>query len=249
MRRSSDAALPATLDPPRPSRVRAPRKRPYDIPEMLRRIRDAVAQYPKAALFELYDLGHTTPFEILIACIISIRTRDEVTVPTARRLFSIARTPAHVAHLSTTQIDHAIRPATFHTPKASTIHQIATRCVAEFHGHLPCDFDTLTSFNGVGPKCANLTLGITCASENSPPPGVGVDIHVHRVTNRWGYTHAPTPEKTMAQLHEKLPKDYWVEINALLVPFGKHVCTGPLPHCSTCPVLEFCHRVGVTRHA
>jgi endonuclease-3 len=99
----------------------------------------------------------------------------------------------------------------------------------------------LLSFQGVGPKCANLTLGIACNL-----PLIGVDIHVHRVTNRWGYVQAPTPEKTMVALQEKLPQPYWIEINALLVPFGKHICTGVAPKCSTCPLLEMCQQVGVT---
>jgi endonuclease-3 len=97
------------------------------------------------------------------------------------------------------------------------------------------------SFHGVGPKCANLALGIACGL-----PLIGVDIHVHRVTNRWGYVQTATPEKTMTALQEKLPRAYWVEINALLVPFGKHVCTGTRPKCSTCPLLEMCRQVGVT---
>ncbi len=101
----------------------------------------------------------------------------------------------------------------------------------------------LLSFPGVGPKCANLVLGIACGE-----PRIGVDIHVHRVTNRWGYVAATTPEKTMAALEAKLPRKYWVEINRLLVPFGKHVCTGVRPKRSTCPVLEMCRQVGVTEH-
>jgi endonuclease-3 len=101
----------------------------------------------------------------------------------------------------------------------------------------------LLSVHGVGPKCANLALGIACNL-----PLVGVDVHVHRVTNRWGYVDTATPEKTMAALQEKLPRAYWVEINALLVPFGKHVCTGAAPKCSTCPLLDMCRQVGVTTH-
>jgi endonuclease-3 len=96
---------------------------------------------------------------------------------------------------------------------------------------------------GVGPKCANLVLGIACKE-----PFIGVDIHVHRVTNRWGYIAEKTPETTMVALQQKLPREYWVEINRLLVPFGKHICTGTLPKCSTCPVLEMCQQVGVERH-
>jgi endonuclease-3 len=101
----------------------------------------------------------------------------------------------------------------------------------------------LLSLKGVGPKCANLTLGIACDE-----PCIGVDVHVHRVTNRWGYVSAKTPEKTMEQLHAKLPRHYRVEINALLVPFGKHICTGDRPKCSSCPLLSMCRQVGVTSH-
>jgi endonuclease III len=108
---------------------------------------------------------------------------------------------------------------------------------------LPCDREVMLALPGVGPKCANLVLGIACGEAR-----IGVDIHVHRVTNRWGYVQAPTPEKTMEQLEAKLPRRYWVEINRLLVPFGKHVCTGRLPKCSTCPVLDMCRQVGVTEH-
>ena len=105
------------------------------------------------------------------------------------------------------------------------------------------DADALTAFRGVGPKCAHLAVGIACNE-----PFLGVDIHVHRVTNRWGYVQAKNPEKTMLALQQKLPRRYWVEINALLVPFGKHICTGFRPKCSTCPVLEYCRQIGVVRH-
>jgi endonuclease III len=140
-------------------------------------------------------------------------------------------------------IDDLITPCTFHEVKAKTIRDIARRSVEEYGGELPCERDVLLSLHGVGPKCANLTLGIVCSL-----PLIGVDVHVHRVTNRWGYVSTRSPEKTMEALQEKLPCDYWVEINALLVPFGKHVCTGAVPKCSTCPLLEMCQQVGVTKH-
>lgn len=221
-----------------------PDKRPFDIDLAIERITAAVRPYRKAALFELAEAGYDSPFEILLACIISIRTRDEVTVPTARRLFESARTPEAIARLSVEEIDHRIRACSFHEPKAQQIHEIARRVVEEHGGELPCDFDTLTGFRGVGPKCANLTLGIACGQA----AGIGVDIHVHRVTNRWGYVQTRSPERTMAALQRTLPRSYWVRINALLVPFGKHVCTGSRPRCSTCPVLEMCRQVGVTDH-
>jgi endonuclease-3 len=218
-------------------------KQPFDIEETMRRLREATAPYPKAALFELAAEGHSSVFEILIACILSIRTRDETTLPVARGLFAQARTAAEVAALSETEIDRLIASCTFHEPKAKTIRTIARQTVAEHGGVLPCDRDVLLSFKGVGPKCANLTLGIACDL-----PLIGVDIHVHRVTNRWGYVATRTPEKTMEALQKKLPRSYWVEINALLVPFGKHVCTGTRPKCSTCPLLAMCQQVGVTKH-
>jgi endonuclease-3 len=218
-------------------------KRPFDVEEALRLLREATAPYPKAALFELAAEGHNSVFEILVACVISIRTYDEVTLPVARALFAKARTPAEVAALSEKQIDAIIHPSTFHEPKAKTIRDIARRTVEEHGGTLPCDLDTLLDFRGVGPKCANLALGIACNL-----PLIGVDVHVHRVTNRWGLVSAKTPEKTMVALQDKLPKANWVEINALLVPFGKHVCTGVAPKCSTCPLLKMCRQVGVTTY-
>jgi endonuclease III len=194
-------------------------------------------------MFDLADRGHGSLFEQLVACIISIRTRDEVSLPVALALFKRASTPATIAKLSTAQIDSLIGASTFHRTKADTIRAIAVRTVEEFGGTLPCDFDVLTSFKGVGPKCANLALGIACQQSR-----IGVDIHVHRVTNRWGVISARTPEQTMVALEKVLPKRYWIEINRLLVPFGKHVCTGQLPKCSNCPVLEYCRQIGVTRH-
>jgi endonuclease-3 len=218
-------------------------KKAFDVEQAIRRLRQAVAPYPKAALFELAAEGHQSVFELLVACIISIRTRDETTLPVARGLFARARTPAAVAALSEAEIDKLIGQCTFHEPKAKTIRDIARQTVEEHKGQLPCDLDTLLSFHGVGPKCASLALGIACNQ-----PLIGVDIHVHRITNRWGYVQAKTPEKTMAALQDKLPQAYWVELNALLVPFGKHVCTGTRPKCSTCPLLDMCRQVGVTSH-
>jgi endonuclease-3 len=237
---------PRTKKPASPApRAAAPagRKRPFDIHMVLRRIRAAVTEHADAAMFALAGRGFTSVFQQLVACIISIRTRDEVSLPTAIRLLERAGTPASVAKLSVSEIDALIGASSFHEAKAAQIREIARRTVGEFGGELPCDFDVLTSFRGVGPKCANLTMGVACGAER-----ISVDIHVHRVTNRWGYVAASSPEGTMRALEQKLPRKYWIEINRLLVPFGKHICTGHLPRCSTCPVLEYCRQVGVTAH-
>ena len=218
-------------------------KKQFDIDLALELISVAVRPYPKAAMFELAEEGFDSAFEQLVACMISIRTYDEVSLPTARRLFARARTPAEMSKLTPEEIDSLINTSTFHERKAAQIHVIAKRIMDEYDGNLPCDSETLLSFSGVGPKCANLVLGIACDQ-----PYISVDIHVHRVTNRWGYVKASTPEKTMQALAAKLPREHWIEINRLLVPFGKHICTGTLPKCSTCPVLDMCQQVGVKAH-
>ena len=194
-------------------------------------------------MFALAEEGYRSLFEQLVACVLSIRTYDEVSLVAARRLFAAARTPERIATLRPAAIDRLIGDVSFHTAKAAQIREIARRTAEEHGGRLPCDADVLQGFHGVGPKCANLALGVACGERR-----ISVDVHVHRVTNRWGYVRAPTPERTMAALMEVLPRRYWVEINALLVPFGKHVCTGRLPHCSTCPVLDMCRQVGVRAH-
>jgi endonuclease-3 len=218
-------------------------KEPFDIDRSIRLILEAVRPFPKAAMFELAEEGFNSPFEQLIACIISIRTYDETSLPTARQLFKHARTPQAISQLPVDELETLIRASSFHERKASQIKAIAQRVVEEYGGDLPCDREVLLSFAGVGPKCANLVLGVACGE-----PFISVDVHVHRVTNRWGYVSATTPERSMAALEAKLPRRYWIEINRLLVPFGKHICTGNLPRCSTCPVLDMCQQVGVSAH-
>src|SRR3954464_3986605 len=137
-------------------------KRPFDIDVAMERIAEAVRPFAKAALFELADEGFGSTFELLIACMISIRTRDETTLICARRLFKLARTPEAMGRLDAERIDAAIGASTFHEPKARQIREIARRTVRDHGGDLPCDGEVLVSFPGVGPKCANLVLGIAC---------------------------------------------------------------------------------------
>jgi endonuclease III len=216
---------------------------PFDIDIVMQRLREAVAPYPKAAMFELAAQGYRSPFEQLIACIISIRTYDEVSLPVSRQLFERANTPAAMVQLTPAEIDQLIQDCTYHEPKSKQIWDIADRVLKEYNGDLPCDYEVMVSFTGVGPKCANLALGIGCGQAR-----ISVDVHVHRVTNRWGYVKTRTPEKTLVALEKQLPPAYWVEINELLVPFGKHICRGNLPRCSTCLLLEMCQQVGVEAH-
>ncbi len=200
--------------------------------------------FPPAMMRGLANEGYTTVFEQLVACIISVRTLEETSIVITRRLFERARTPAALAELELSEIDRIIHGSGFHNEKSRLIQLVAQRTVAEFGDDLPCDFDVLTSFPGVGPKCANLVLGIACGI-----PAIGVDIHVHRITNRWGYVHTRTPEQTLAALTAELP-------TALLDRHQRpartlrqaHLHARPDRWCSTCPIFDQCQRIGVTTH-
>ncbi|MFB6285904.1 MAG: endonuclease III [Candidatus Bipolaricaulia bacterium] len=216
-----------------------------DVDLALRRVEGAVEAYPKAGLFELAEEGFRSPFEILTACMISIRTKDETLMPIARRLFGQARSPTEMADLSVATIGELIQGCAFAARKAEQIHDIARFLSEHYRGELPCSRDLMLSFKGVGPKCANLALGIACGE----PPSIPVDVHVHRIVNRWGYVDTSSPERTMAELEAKLPREHWLAINRLLVPFGKHVCTSQRPRCSDCPLAAMCPQIGVERPA
>jgi endonuclease-3 len=218
-------------------------KKAFNLSVVLKRIEKAIRPFPKAAMFEMYQRGYTTLFEQLLSCIISIRTLDETTIPLTEKLFARARTPKALLKLSPKELEDLLYGATFPGQKAYTMLGAAKAAVEQYNGELPADFDKLTALRGIGPKCANLALGVATGQS-----AISVDVHVHRVTNRWGYVHTKTPEDTMHALEETVPRSKWIDINRLLMPFGKHICTGRLPHCSTCPVLEYCRQVGVTSH-
>ena len=218
-------------------------KLPFNLETVLTRIEQAIAKYPKAAMFELYERGFTSLFEQLVSCIISVRTMDETTIPVSLRLFDQARTPQAMLLLSVEKLTQLLYGSSFPGQKAETMLGIAKVIVEKYNGELPASFDDLIALKGVGPKCANLALGVA-----AKVPAVSVDIHVHRVVNRWGITQTTKPEQTMLFLQKTIPQEKWIDVNRLLMPFGKHICTGILPHCSTCLVLEYCQQVGVVKH-
>lgn len=215
-------------------------KRSLDIDAVFHKLRRAVAGLPKAAMFELRDRGYATPFEQLVGSLISARTRDETTVVVCERLFRVARTPEQFAALEEKRLAALLHGATFPEPKARDLKAIAQRLMEKYGGGVPASAAQLMEFRGVGPKVAALTLAVGFGQ-----PAIAVDIHVHRVTNRWGYVRTATPEQTMAALLEKLPKRYWIEINERLVPFGKAICMAVHPHCPNCPLLAMCRQVSV----
>ncbi|HQT94566.1 MAG TPA: endonuclease III [Thermoanaerobaculaceae bacterium] len=181
------------------------------------------------------------PFRLLVACVISLRTKDAVTAAASARLFAVAATPRAVAALPETRVAKLIFPAGFYNTKARQIREIARRIVAEHGGYVPGDRDALLAFPGVGRKTANLVLGLGFGI-----PAICVDTHVHRVSNRLGLVRTKTPEQTEYALEEVLPQRYWIEINDLLVTFGQQICQPVSPWCSRCPLAARCPRVGVT---
>jgi endonuclease-3 len=216
-------------------------KQPFEPVRVIELLREAVKGLPEPSMFELRNRGYGSLFQQVVACMISVRTYEEVSLPASIRLFERAPTAAAVAGLSTDEIDRLISPSTFHERKAVQIQQIARTTAAEYDGMLPCEEETVLAFPGIGPKCAALALGIACDQERLP-----VDIHVHRVANRWGVIHTKTPEQSQIALEQVFPPEYWLELNERLVPFGKAICTRLRPHCSTCLLLEMCQQVGVT---
>jgi endonuclease-3 len=216
-------------------------KEPFQIDEAFRRLRVATAGLPKAAMFDLRDRGFGTPFEQLVGSLISARTRDETTLAVSLRLFEVARTPAEMAALGEARLTELLHGATFAEVKARDILVLARRIVEEHQGQVPDTLEGLTAFRGVGPKIAALTLAVGFKQR-----ALAVDVHVHRITNRWGYVSTRTPEETAIVLSKVLPERYWIEINERLVPFGKFICTRTRPKCSTCLLHSMCRQVGVT---
>jgi endonuclease-3 len=184
---------------------------------------------------------YESPFRVLISCILSLRTQDSTTAQASHRLFAVADSPETMVKLSAKRIAKLIFPVGFYKTKAANILDICRTLLRDYGGKVPDEIDELLKLKGVGRKTANLvvTLGYK-------KPGICVDTHVHRISNRWGYVTTPTPEKTEFALRAKLPKQYWIEYNDLLVSFGQHLCRPVSPVCSRCPLAKYCDRIGVT---
>ncbi|MBI2216559.1 MAG: endonuclease III [Candidatus Rokubacteria bacterium] len=216
-------------------------KRVVPIDTIIRRLRETAPAWNPTAVTVVAEEKHT-PFRVLIACILSLRTQDTTTGPAAARLFALADTPEAMLRLTPAAIERAIYPVGFYRTKARVILDICRDLIARFGGRVPHDIDRLLTLKGVGRKTANLVVTIGYAKL-----GICVDTHVHRISNRLGYVKTKTPEQTEMALRQRLPKKHWIGYNDLLVTFGQNVCTPLSPKCSLCPVRALCRRVGVTR--
>jgi endonuclease-3 len=211
------------------------------IGRLILRLRRQAPRWRQTALAEVAE-RRQNPFHVLIACLLSLRTKDETTGPAAARLFALADTPAGIVSLTPRQIQRVIFPVGFYRTKSRVLRGVCRDLLQRFGGTVPNTIDQLLTLNGVGRKTANLVV-----TQAYNKPGICVDIHVHRISNRWGYVRTATPEKTEMALRARLPRRYWIGYNDLLVSFGQNICLPVSPKCSLCPVADLCPRIGVTR--
>ena len=213
---------------------------PIDIEKIVQILKE---QY-KDKTSALMDVASTRrdPFLTLVSCLLSLRTKDEVTAVASKRLFELANTPEQMLRLKSEEIETAIYPVGFYRRKTQQILDICRVLVAEYESRVPDNIEELLKLKGVGRKTANIviTMGYN-------KPGIAVDTHVHRISNRLGLVATKDPHKTEFALRKTLPKPYWIIFNELLVKHGKAICTPISPKCSICPITEYCSRVGVTR--
>lgn len=213
-----------------------------DIHAIVGTLRDAVEGLRVPIVTEI-SRKRREPFDILISTILSLRTKDEVTREASLRLLDKGRTPQQLLALEEEEIARLIYPVGFYKTKARTIRQVCEDLIQRYDGNVPDDLDELLKLKGVGRKTANLVITLGFGKL-----GVCVDTHVHRISNRLGYVKTKTPDKTEMELRKKLPREYWIEYNDLLVTWGQNVCKPISPLCSQCPIEPYCRKVGVTRH-
>jgi endonuclease III len=216
------------------------KKRAISIIEILQAATKDMVQPAATSITKQYGRN---PFLILVSCILSLRTRDSVSLPASQRLFEHAQTPRALLLLPPKTIEKLIYPTGFYRQKTKDILTICTILLEKYDGKVPNTYQELITLPGVGPKTANLTL-----AEGFGVPAICVDTHVHRISNRLGLVKTKTPEQTEVALKKLLPQKYWSEYNKLMVMWGQNICVPISPKCSICPLLPLCPQIGVTRH-
>jgi len=197
----------------------------------------------KAPIVTLIKERTNDPYQILISTILSLRTKDNVTAVASKNLFQKAQTPLQMLKLNKREIEKLIFPVGFYHRKAENILEISKTLVENYNANVPSNIDELLKFKGVGRKTANLVVTLGFGK-----PGICVDTHVHRISNRFGYVKTKTPYKTEIVLRKKLPQDWWIGYNDLLVAFGQTICKPISPLCSKCPIVQYCPKIGVKNH-
>lgn len=197
-----------------------------NIPEIIKRLRKL---YPPDAF------RRSDPFRVLVSTIMSQRTNDKITYPTAEKLFEVFPDAPAIAKAPLSKIEEIIRPVNYYKTKAERIKEIANIIVRDFGGNVPKRQEKMCELPGVGPKTANCVLVFGFGI-----PAIPVDTHVHRISNRVGFVSTKTPEDTEEALKKIIPREYWIEINELLVRHGQEMCKPQNPECARCPIVKMC---------
>src|SRR5574344_1088460 len=194
------------------------------------------AKQPQSDFVKLMD-SFESPYLVLISCILSLRTNDKTTYPATLRMLNLGKTPKDFAKVKVEDLEKAIYPVGFYKNKAKQIIELSKILVEKYNSKVPESIDELVKFNGVGRKTANLVL-----SRGFNKPAICVDVHVHRIFNRLGYVNTKSPDETEMALRKKLPIEYWIEINTLLVTHGQNICKPIKPICDKCPIKSYCQK-------
>lgn len=193
--------------------------------------------YPTLPMHEVH--GHD-PFQMLVAVILSQRSRDSVTVPTATKLFEVAKTPQDFVNLPIQELERHIKRIGFYKAKAVAIKKLSSILVEQYAEHVPSTEKELLLLPHVGRKTANIIL-----TTFFDTPQIAVDIHVHRITNRLGWVQTKKPEDTEKELTRLIPKEFHSLVNRVFVAHGQTLCLPRIPKCSVCPIKTYCKKVGV----
>ena len=188
------------------------------------------------------NFGNSTPFKILISCLLSLRARDENTEKVSMQLFNVASTPQEIASLPLEELEKLIFSSGHYHKKAITLKHVSWVLIEKYNGEVPDNKEELLSIKGIGPKTANIVLNFAFGQCVLP-----IDTHCHRIPNRLGWLKTKTPEQTEKELEKILPKKYWCDFNALFVLFGREICTPVSPWCSKCPVNKHCKKISVIK--
>jgi len=225
-------------------RAAATRHAPFDARRVSRALSVLRREAPNwnAPIVSFIATQSRDPFKTLIGCILSLRTKDQTTAAASQRLFARADTPAQMLALSARALERLIYPVGFYRTKARVIRGICRDLIDKFDGRVPDEIELLMTLKGVGRKTANLVV-----TEAYAKPGICVDTHVHRISNRWGLVKTKTPDRTEIALREVLPRRHWIEYNGILVAFGQTICRPTSPWCSRCKIADLCPRIGVVR--
>ena len=218
-------------------------KTPKNIGRIVSLLKKEAKQFENPVATEIGERTRS-PFQVLISCIMSLRTKDTTTGPAAKRLFALAKTPEEMLKLPKKQIEKAIFPVGFYPTKAKYIKKTCKILIEKYDGKVPENEEELLKLPGIGRKCMGIVMCYGFGKNSHIP----VDTHLHKISNRLGWVKTKTPEKTEQELYKIIPRKYWHDLNDLLVTHGQNICVPVSPFCSKCHIRKYSKRVGIKKN-